>query len=183
MGKPAARMGDTTAHGGAITLGNPTVLIGKMPASALGDMHVCPMCTPAVPPIPHVGGLILLGSTGVFIGKKPAARIADTVMCVGPPSMVAMGCMTVLIGEAGSGSQAGSAGSAAAALAAKKKGPKAIKPFPLAEPPVARESHSVECEFVDSAGKPLAGVSKLLKDPKGEDFKGVSTSDGRVYHG
>ncbi|MFN4079863.1 MAG: type VI secretion protein, partial [Saprospiraceae bacterium] len=27
-GKPAARMGDSTAHGGQITLGCPTVLIG-----------------------------------------------------------------------------------------------------------------------------------------------------------
>ena len=27
-GKPAARMGDTTAHGGVITVGLPTVLIG-----------------------------------------------------------------------------------------------------------------------------------------------------------
>ena len=27
-GKPAARMGDTTAHGGKIVLGCPTVLIG-----------------------------------------------------------------------------------------------------------------------------------------------------------
>lgn len=27
-GKPAARMGDSTAHGGAITLGCPTVIIG-----------------------------------------------------------------------------------------------------------------------------------------------------------
>lgn len=27
-GKPAARMGDTTAHGGQITVGCPTVLIG-----------------------------------------------------------------------------------------------------------------------------------------------------------
>jgi uncharacterized Zn-binding protein involved in type VI secretion len=27
-GKPAARMGDTTAHGGAIALGCPTVIIG-----------------------------------------------------------------------------------------------------------------------------------------------------------
>ena len=27
-GKPAARMGDTTAHGGSITLGCPTVMIG-----------------------------------------------------------------------------------------------------------------------------------------------------------
>ncbi|WP_128548712.1 PAAR domain-containing protein [Larkinella soli] len=28
MGQPAARMGDQTAHGGAITVGCPTVLIG-----------------------------------------------------------------------------------------------------------------------------------------------------------
>jgi len=27
-GKPAARMGDQTAHGGVITLGMPTVMIG-----------------------------------------------------------------------------------------------------------------------------------------------------------
>lgn len=27
-GKPAARMGDTTAHGGSIVLGAPTVMIG-----------------------------------------------------------------------------------------------------------------------------------------------------------
>jgi len=32
-GKPAARMGDQTAHGGAITVGLPTVQIG-----------VCPQC-------------------------------------------------------------------------------------------------------------------------------------------
>jgi len=46
-----------------------------MPAACMGDMHVCPMVTPATPPIPHVGGPITLGSTGVFIGKKPAARM------------------------------------------------------------------------------------------------------------
>jgi uncharacterized Zn-binding protein involved in type VI secretion len=28
MGKPAARMGDMTAHGGTIVIGCPTVLIG-----------------------------------------------------------------------------------------------------------------------------------------------------------
>jgi uncharacterized Zn-binding protein involved in type VI secretion len=27
-GKPAARMGDTTVHGGSIVMGSPTVLIG-----------------------------------------------------------------------------------------------------------------------------------------------------------
>lgn len=29
-----------------------------LPAARLTDMHVCPMQTPAVPPIPHVGGPI-----------------------------------------------------------------------------------------------------------------------------
>ncbi|HLV32716.1 MAG TPA: PAAR domain-containing protein, partial [Chitinispirillaceae bacterium] len=57
MGKPAARVGDMTAHGGMITgPGVPNVLIGGMPAATMGDMHVCPMVTPGVPPVPHVGG-------------------------------------------------------------------------------------------------------------------------------
>lgn len=41
MGKPAARMGDMTAHGGVITLGFPTVLIGGQPAARVGDMATC----------------------------------------------------------------------------------------------------------------------------------------------
>ena len=56
MSKPAARMGDATAHGGTIVAGCPTVLIGGQPAARLGDMHTCPMQTPGTPPIPHVGG-------------------------------------------------------------------------------------------------------------------------------
>src|SRR3989338_1990679 len=108
MGKPAARLTDSTAHGGLVTgPGCPTVLIGKMPAATLGDMHVCHMMTPGVPPIPHVGGPITLGSTGVLIGKKPAPRLGDMAVCVGPPSTVIMGCMTVLIGEAGGGGGGG----------------------------------------------------------------------------
>lgn len=181
MGKPAARMGDLTAHGGTITLGQPTILIGKMPAATLGGMHVCPMCTG---PVPHVGGPIILGSTGVLIGKLPAARISDMAVCVGPPSMAALGCMTVLVGEAGSGSQAGSAEAAAAAAAAKMSGPKAIKPFPNSESPEAPpEIHAVEFEFTDSAGKPLAGVPYKLKDPDGNDIVGVSSMDGKVVYG
>ena len=31
----------------------------RQPAARVSDMHVCPMVTPAVPPIPHVGGPIL----------------------------------------------------------------------------------------------------------------------------
>jgi uncharacterized Zn-binding protein involved in type VI secretion len=95
MSKPAARMGDPTAHGGTIILGLPTVLIGGMPAARLGDMHVCPMVTGVVP---HVGGPISLGSATVLIGGMPAARMGDLVMCTGPPDTVMNGCPTVLIG-------------------------------------------------------------------------------------
>ena len=98
MGKPAARMGDMTAHGGSIVVGFPTVLIGGQPAARLGDMHVCPMVTPGLPPIPHVGGPITLGSATVLIGGQPAARMGDMATCVGPPDTIAVGAPTVLIG-------------------------------------------------------------------------------------
>ena len=97
MASPAARVGDMTAHGGAITgPGCPTVLIGNMPAATVGDMHVCPASNG---PVPHVGGPILMGSTTVLIGGKPAARVGDACTCVGPPSSILPpGCPTVLIG-------------------------------------------------------------------------------------
>jgi uncharacterized Zn-binding protein involved in type VI secretion len=180
MGKPAARLGDLTQHGGTVMLGNPTIMMGKMPASTLGDMHVCPMCTG---PVPHVGGPITLGSMGVMVGKKPSARISDMAVCVGPPSMNALGCFTVMIGEVGSGSSAASAGSAAEAQAAKKKGPKAIGAFPLGEPPGPTESHEIKVEFTDSAGKPLSGVRYAIKDPDKQELIGASTMDGAAVHG
>ena len=95
MSQPAARMGDPTVHGGIITVGCPTVLIGGQPAARVGDMHTCPMVTVLVP---HVGGPIATGSATVLIGGMPAARVGDVVTCVGPPDAVAMGCPTVLIG-------------------------------------------------------------------------------------
>ncbi|MGQ9683350.1 MAG: PAAR domain-containing protein [Anaerolineae bacterium] len=98
MGQPAARQGDTTAHGGVITTGYPAVLIGGQPAARMGDMHTCPMATPGTPPVPHVGGPILGGSATVLIGNQPAARQGDTATCVGPPDTIAMGCPTVMIG-------------------------------------------------------------------------------------
>jgi len=99
MGQPAARMFDQTAHGGIIMMGFPLVLIGGMPAARMGDMHVCPMVNPGVPPPPHVGGPITKGSASVQIGGMAAARVGDTVTCAGPPDSIAMGCMTVLIGD------------------------------------------------------------------------------------
>jgi uncharacterized Zn-binding protein involved in type VI secretion len=110
MGKPAARLGDMTAHGGVITgPGCPTVLIGKMPAATMGDMHMCPMATPGTPPIPHMGGPIVgpVPPT-VLIGKKPAACVGDMAICVGPPSTILPpGCITVLLGQAGGGGGGG----------------------------------------------------------------------------
>lgn len=96
MGKPAARMGDVTAHGGAIVLGLPTVLIGGMPAARVGDMHTCPLVNGVVP---HVGGPILPpGGVTVLIGGMPAARMGDLATCVGPPDTILKGEPTVLIG-------------------------------------------------------------------------------------
>ena len=101
MSKPAARMGDMTAHGGSIVMGMPTVLIAGQPAARLGDMHgYLPSAEPepGLPPIPHVGGPITLGSATVLIGGQPAARMGDMATCVGPPDTIALGAPTVLIG-------------------------------------------------------------------------------------
>lgn len=70
------------------------------PAARVGDMHVCPMVTPAVPPIPHVGGPVLPpGVPTVLIGGMPAATATSMCTCVGPPDTIALGSMTVLIGN------------------------------------------------------------------------------------
>ncbi|QHV96093.1 PAAR domain-containing protein [Spirosoma endbachense] len=69
------------------------------PAARVGDLHVCPMVTPGVPPIPHVGGPILPpGAITVLIGGQPAACVGDMCVCVGPPDSIILGSMTVLIG-------------------------------------------------------------------------------------
>ena len=68
------------------------------PAARITDMHACPMVTPGVPPIPHVGGPIITGQPNVLIGYMPAARVSDTCICVGPPDTIALGSFTVLIG-------------------------------------------------------------------------------------
>lgn len=97
MKQPAARLTDTTAHGGVITTGAATVRIGGLSAARLNDLHTCPMVTGVVP---HVGGPIAMGNTTVLIEGLPAARVGDAVICTGPPDTIAMGCETVLIGDA-----------------------------------------------------------------------------------
>lgn len=68
------------------------------PAARLTDFHQCPMVTPGVPPIPHVGGPISgPGAPNVLIGGLPAARVGDLLVCVGPPDSVVRGSATVTI--------------------------------------------------------------------------------------
>ena len=98
MSFPAARITDMTMHGGMVSLGSPLTLIGGMPASRMGDMHICPMITVLVP---HVGGPIILGAFNVLVGGTPQARMLDMCICVGPPSMVMLGSFTTLVGMAG----------------------------------------------------------------------------------
>ena len=68
------------------------------PASFIGCMHVCPMVTPGVPPIPHVGGPITgPGAPTVLIGAMPGSCLGDLAVCVGPPDSIVLGSPTVLV--------------------------------------------------------------------------------------
>lgn len=68
------------------------------PAARLTDFHQCPMVTPAVPPVPHVGGPVVgPGAPTVLIAKLPAARVGDMLVCVGPPDSIIQGSATVKI--------------------------------------------------------------------------------------
>ena len=177
MGKPAARVGDTTAHGGSIVVGCPTVLIGGMPAARVGDMHVCPMLNPGTPPPPHVGMPITMGSAGVLIGGMPAARVGDMAACAGPPDTIAMGCTTVLIGETGSGSASGGAGGSGGTASAHAGAATAL--FDNNETSTKIE-HWVEIQFIDKAGNPVSGVAYKFTDPDGNESESTLRLDGTI---
>ncbi len=69
------------------------------PAARVTDFHSCPMQTPAVVPVPHVGGPIIgPGMPTVRIGGQPAAVAGDVATCVGPPDVIVGGSATVRIG-------------------------------------------------------------------------------------
>lgn len=68
------------------------------PAARITDFHQCPMQTPAIEPIPHVGGPIVgPGAPTVLIGGLPAARVGDMLICLGPPDSIVKGSSSVLI--------------------------------------------------------------------------------------
>ena len=86
-----------------IIKGQPTVLIGNMPAARVTDTTMPCMTPPCVPAGP---AMIMLGSFTTLIGGLPAARAGDTTLhasCVAPiPSPVGKilppCCPTVMIG-------------------------------------------------------------------------------------
>jgi len=83
---PAARVGDSTAHGGTVMgPGVSNVMIGGMPAAVVGDLLVC-----TGPP-----DSIIKGSMTVMIGGRPAARQGDMTAHGG---VIVAGFPTVQIG-------------------------------------------------------------------------------------
>ena len=67
-----------------------------LPAARVTDLHVCPMQTPGIVPIPHVGGPIVgPGAATVLIGGLPAAVEGDMCVCIGPPDKISKGSATV----------------------------------------------------------------------------------------
>jgi uncharacterized Zn-binding protein involved in type VI secretion len=88
----AARVGDTSNHGGTITgPGVSTVLLGGKPAAVAGDMHIC-----SLPPNGHqpTASAFPMGSGTVMIGGRPALRTTDVCIC---GAMAAVGEPTVII--------------------------------------------------------------------------------------
>jgi len=68
------------------------------PASRITDQHLCPMVTPALVPVPHIGGMVTMGAPTVFTGALPQARVTDTCPCApAVPNTIALGSMTVFV--------------------------------------------------------------------------------------
>nr|WP_232537833.1 PAAR domain-containing protein [Cystobacter fuscus] len=82
---PKVEPGPVPHVGGPTASGEPTVLIGFMPAARVGDSLVC-----AGPP-----DSVSQGESTVLIGGKPAARLGDPTSHGG---VIVVGCPTVLIG-------------------------------------------------------------------------------------
>lgn len=72
--------------GGPVVKGEPTVLIGMMPAARVGDQATCASAPDA----------IAKGEPTVLIGNMPAARMGDSTTHGGA---IVAGCPTVVIGS------------------------------------------------------------------------------------
>jgi uncharacterized Zn-binding protein involved in type VI secretion len=165
------------------------------PAARLNDNHICPMQTPAVVPIPHVGGPIMgPGVPNVLIEGMPAAVVGDVCICVGPPSTISKGSAgvliagraaarvgdmtahggmiappgapTVMIGEMGSGS----AKSVVAVAAASERDDGSSRSSSTAS--------WIEIQMNDRGGFGVANTKFRLESSAGEIIHGVTDGNG-----
>jgi uncharacterized Zn-binding protein involved in type VI secretion len=165
------------------------------PAARVNDNHICPMQTPAVVPIPHVGGPIMgPGVPNVLIEDMPACVVGDVCICVGPPSAVMQGstgvliagraaarvgdptmhggnilppgALTVIIGEQGSGSGGPKAGVVAAG------GRDAASKLEEAT------STWIEVQLNDKGGFGVANTKFQLETADGKIIHGVTNGNG-----
>ena len=74
MGRPQARLGDITSHGGVIVTGARRTYVNGRPAARLFDLHVCPLPFHGITPI-------VTGDLDTYIDGRPAARIGDITAC------------------------------------------------------------------------------------------------------
>ena len=169
-GKPAARVTDPTTHGSPLSPGpgSPNVLIGGLPAwRTIVDQHACPATSVTGP---DGVGNVIIGSPSVFINNQMACRIQDIVvekpgLAMGPVNPIAVGCPTVLIGEAGSG-QPAAVSPAAAKIEAKAPAPAAAATVGIGMPadPLTKWRQDKK----DVIEKALAAQRKLLGAKKAE---------------
>jgi uncharacterized Zn-binding protein involved in type VI secretion len=89
----AARIGDTTDHGGSLIPPGfaSQIFIEGMPAAVAGDLHKCSIPPPSHTPVSP----ITAGSGTVFMGGFPAARTTDRTGC---GAGVVVGATSVQIG-------------------------------------------------------------------------------------
>jgi uncharacterized Zn-binding protein involved in type VI secretion len=204
--------------------------MGK-PAARVGDMHICPMVTPAVVPIPHVGGPVVgPGCPMVLIGGMPASVVGDMCVCVGPPDVVAagssgvffggrpaarmgdqtahggtiaLGMLTVLIGETSSGAGSSQSGSAQGVASAPGKSLNVAAVDQLKSPAFQnllnqnalldaaaagdglaprtnKEDLKAQFTLVDEAEKPVKDVDYEIETSDGQTHKGKTDSSGKT---
>lgn len=111
---PMVAPGPCPHVGGPIISGEPTVIIGFMPAARVSDKAVCCCGVDSV----------AMGSPTVIIGNQMAARIGDPTAHGG---VVVAGFPTVLIGNSGSGGASPSPAAAAFKNAAENGTPMVCK--------------------------------------------------------
>lgn len=96
-GQPAATQAYTEGMKAAAASAAWSVFSTLAAVMNMPDMHICPIPCPTPP---HGPGFVTKGSSTVIIGNLPAARQNDKVFeACGGADPIAMGCMTVQIGD------------------------------------------------------------------------------------